>query len=294
MFCTHCGTQIPDGAQFCPKCGATQAQAQGAPSRPQSTPPQPQGMQVQPQDTPPRPQSTPPQGPSPKKRWPLVVGICAAALVLVVVGIAVFTFVLRGANGNTDQGRKDAGQQFDIVFTVSIQGYDTGSSRIPVSIEGTDVNGNEVSEVVYLAYEGVDTQLPAGSYQVSAIGSPIAKDGTIYTYTNSPYSFKVDKSVAGYENNNGRPTIAVQSVQSLSYSPVSPNKMTDKAINEALDWARKDTESKADVATLEKAAKARKNKGSTNALWSSPRFFTDSASRACTLQRFGNMAVLQR
>lgn len=23
MFCNHCGTQVPDGTAFCPKCGAT-------------------------------------------------------------------------------------------------------------------------------------------------------------------------------------------------------------------------------------------------------------------------------
>ena len=270
MYCIQCGSEIPDGAQFCPKCGATQGRPKGVP---------------------PRPHGTSPQGPGPKKRWPLVVGICAAVL-LVVAGIAAFTFVLRGPNVNIGQGNKDAGEQFDIVFVISIQGFDTNASRMPVAIKGTDTNGNEVNEVIYMAYEGVDTQLPAGSYQVSALGSPIAKDGTIYSYPNNSYSFKVSRDVAGFEVTDGRPTVTVSSVKALTYTPVDPSKMTDKAIDEALDWARKDTGCKADVSALEKAAKARKSKGSTNALWSSPRFFTETASRACTLQRFGNIALL--
>lgn len=40
MFCTHCGTNIPQGAKFCPSCGAPVTQAGGTPA--QGAPPKPQ------------------------------------------------------------------------------------------------------------------------------------------------------------------------------------------------------------------------------------------------------------
>ena len=304
MYCPNCKTEIPDGAQFCPACGLSLAQRkdqsqgaapqpqaappqqQAAAPQPQAAPPQQQGVPPQPQAAPPQPSNMPSQQPKPKKRWPLVVGICAAVLLVAAAGIAAFTFVRRSVISN-------ATQECDIVFTISIgQGYEVGASRIPVNIKGTDVNGNEVDKTVFLAYQGVDTQLPPGSYEVSAVGSPIAKDGTIYTYPSKSYTFTVDPKAEGDKTGNGTPTVAVASQNALTYTPVSPEKMTDKAIDDALAWARKDEESRADVGQLEKAAKARKNKGASHALWLSPQFFTDAMSRACTPQQFANITVL--
>ena len=271
MHCPHCNAEIPDGARFCPACGSTLSQPTPS-AQPQATPPQ---------TTPPQPQATPDPLPKQKKRWPIVVGICVAVVLVAGMAFAAFSFVLRGVQGG-------AAQQRDVVFTIAIgSGYDTDASRIPVSITGTDVDGNAVDKTVFLAYSGVDTQLPPGSYQVSAIGSPIAKDGTIYEYSNSPYSFTIDADGKGEE------AVTVRSERALTYLPISPEKMTDKAIEDALAWARKDEESGADVGKLEAAAKARKNKNSTHALWSSPMFFTYAAARACIPQQFGNMALLE-
>ena len=154
-----------------------------------------------------------------------------------------------------------------------------------------------MKKTVFLAYEGVDTQLPPGSYEVSAIGSPIAKDGTIYSYPDKPYQFEVDPKDKGNnktgngKTDNAKTTVTVASQNALTYTPISPEKMTDKAIEDALAWARKDEESRVDVGQLEKATQARKNKGASHALWSSPKFFTEAISRTCSLQQFATITV---
>lgn len=40
MFCKYCGAQVPDGAKFCPKCGATLTSAPQAPQPEAPKPPQ--------------------------------------------------------------------------------------------------------------------------------------------------------------------------------------------------------------------------------------------------------------
>ena len=37
MFCKYCGAQVPDGAKFCPKCGASLME-EAAPAQPEEKP----------------------------------------------------------------------------------------------------------------------------------------------------------------------------------------------------------------------------------------------------------------
>lgn len=61
MFCNKCGTQLANGAMFCPNCGSKQnAQPQQPPVQPQQPYVQPQ-QQYAPPPPPPQSQYTPPQ-----------------------------------------------------------------------------------------------------------------------------------------------------------------------------------------------------------------------------------------
>ena len=290
MHCPNCNAEMPDGARFCPDCGNLVMSQTTPPAQPQGTPPQPQpqprpyAAPQQPPTSTPLVQGTPNMRPKPKKRWPIVVGICAAVALAAGLAFVAYNFLRQGVQDGTTPQR-------DVVFTITIgREYKAGASRVPVNITGTDIDGNAVDKTIFLEYEGVDTRLPSGSYQVTAIGSPIAEDGTIYEYSSTPYSFTIDA------NDKTETAVTLPSQRELTFTPISPEKMTNEAIEDALAWARKDEGSSADVGKLEKAAKARKrgNANTTSALWSSPRFFTDAMARACTLQQFGNMAMLER
>lgn len=82
MFCTNCGKNIPDGSQFCPECGATQAMptagyAPAAPDAPVTA-------------TPAAPLTTKP-GLSGKTLAAIACGAVAAVVVLILVCSALFS-----------------------------------------------------------------------------------------------------------------------------------------------------------------------------------------------------------
>lgn len=85
MFCTQCGTQNPDGAAFCVKCGT--GLAASAPVAPQSV--QPEAPMSQPISR------SVPDGAQPAKKSktvPIIIGICGALLAAFL--IVLFTVIL--------------------------------------------------------------------------------------------------------------------------------------------------------------------------------------------------------
>ena len=90
----------------------------------------------------------------------MVVGIVAAFTVLLavtVVGVVACSTIM---GGHVGFGSNTHG----VIFRINISnGYDTSSSRIPVQITGTDIDGNNVDKTVFLAYSGVDVELPEGA-----------------------------------------------------------------------------------------------------------------------------------
>lgn len=89
MFCSKCGTQISDGAKFCPKCGtgAPQNQAQGntitASPQPAAPVPPPAGQT----------QTAAPAGEKKKSKTGLYFGIGCLVILLIVIGLSVWGFI---------------------------------------------------------------------------------------------------------------------------------------------------------------------------------------------------------
>ena len=94
MFCQKCGTQLPDGAAFCPVCGS------GTGQPPQPQPPQPQLPQPQP--------SQPPQQPKPPKKVSTVrivfIALVAALFIASVVLVIVLVSRDSGSSGSGSKG----------------------------------------------------------------------------------------------------------------------------------------------------------------------------------------------
>ena len=250
MQCPYCGTNNPPKAKFCPECGGQLN------NEPEVETPYVPG--TQPSDGQSRP--TPPQMPAQsqanttsakrKRRPAVVVGIVAAFTVLLavtVVGVVACSTIM---GGHVGFGSNTHG----VIFRINISnGYDTSSSRIPVQITGTDIDGNNVDKTVFLAYSGVDVELPEGTYEAKVVGSPISSSGTIY---------KIPEFVAHFELSGLDPdeTYELPGSQAFSFIAIDPEDLTDEQVEDAIAWARKDEQSGADVGTLEKAIERRRNR----------------------------------
>jgi hypothetical protein len=142
-----------------------------------------------------------------------------------------------------------------VTFVVNISNYDKGSSRIPMHITGTDINGDTVDETIFLAHSGVDVELLKGRYHAEVVGSPISSTGVIYEIPTSTINFTLGDDLDPGEGYRMPNSLA------LVFTPIDAQNMTDQKIEDALSWARKDEEAGLDIGKLEAAAKARQQSG---------------------------------
>ncbi len=159
MFCTKCGSTLPDGTKFCPYCGQKMdapaaAPVPEAPAQSNPVPPVPeQNINVTP--TPVPPQAAPvvnpiPTEPTPKKKSP--VGIILTVLVLLLVAIlGVGGFILWNTTKATTIHLND-------YVTVSFEGYETlGTATLDMDY---DAYGKALAKALKIKdsdYERLDT-----------------------------------------------------------------------------------------------------------------------------------------
>lgn len=185
MFCTKCGSQIPDDVRFCTKCGApvTMASSPQAPAgqpaqaptvqMPTAQPPVVQTVQMPPAKQVPVQQAGAPAGQRVRKASGKTRAIVIGAFVVLAVAAAAaaaawFFFVRTPA-------------PTPVVFVIEAAGLDSATgTKIPVHIEGEDIRGHAVSEDHYLSTDGTGMELVDGTYELAVTASPIAADGTIY------------------------------------------------------------------------------------------------------------------
>ncbi|MDO4806103.1 MAG: hypothetical protein Q4A07_02520 [Coriobacteriales bacterium] len=141
-------------------------------------------------------------------------------------------------------------QPHPVTFMVNISNYDQDSSRIPVRITGTDMDGNKIDQTIFLAHSGVDVELPKGRYQAEVLGSPISSTGIIYHIPTTIINFTLGEDLSPKES------YTLPARMAFEFYPIDPSNMTDEQIQDALAWARKDEASGVDVGKLEAAAKS--------------------------------------
>ena len=230
MLCPGCGHDIPDEARFCPYCGSQIRRDTGrqatAPATPEATsiavPGTDRDRKVE------------------RRRIAIIVSMCALALVLV--------FVL-GVNFWGRMASSFDSVKHEVTFRAVTTDLDENSSRIPAVITGTDAEGNDVHMELYLAREGADCELAPGSYHLKVQGSPISSTGLIFDLTVSEIDFEVPSNLGPDEG------YLVPTTQTLIFTPIEPAKVTDEEIEEAVEWARKDTDPSVDADALERAAR---------------------------------------
>ena len=226
MTCPHCGAQLPTTARFCGNCG------QPLPDVPDHD--VPRGPDAP--DTP----STPGEPViGDRRRSTKIAFLAVSVIAAITLSLGIFACLYRQAQ--TDAG---AHVQHDVTFVIQADDLDRRSSRIPVRISGTDIDGNAVDMTTYLAREGVDTQLVNGNYTIEVLGSPISRSGVIFQTPAEPVEFTVEDLAAdeGY---------VLPSELALGFEPLE--EATKEQVDAALEFAQDDPEGN-DVEGLRKAA----------------------------------------
>ena len=197
VYCNACGNQLSDDARFCPRCGAPVAN-QPIASDAGATPPNNQSR----------------------------MRVVVAALVGCTLGLALVVGVLTFLRANEHP-------QIAVSIPLEVPGLDEEGTRVPVQATGTSAYGDEVSQVAYLEPDGSGLLLAQGSYEIQALGSPIASDGTIYEVAQPTMEVILDdEAVASGKTAN--------TTEPLVFTPIDASDLTEDQIAAALEWAEAD------------------------------------------------------
>ena len=243
MYCGSCGTELPDGARFCAKCGAA---VNGGPApaqrpAPMSAPapaampnPVPQQVPAQPVTQAPAPS----QPPADKNRRILLFALAGAACLLALV-LGVYFGIQSSAQTTVAQ----------VIIPLEVPDLDEDGTHVPVKVTGKDEEGSKVSETAFLAPDGSGLSLPLGTYKVKPLASPISAEGDVYQVPDTTIEITLDSEAV----EEGKTTTVSES---LVFVAIDAADVTDEIIDEALKWAKKDDSIDADRAE-ELADKAR-------------------------------------
>ena len=161
-----------------------------------------------------------------KKRSRRLTVVAVIVIILVVVGC--FAYFGDWAGGGAESAITGSSTSMcSVTVSVDISGLDTQTgSKIPIKVEGTDANGDSVSQVQYIDETGAGLNLMSGTYTLTVAASPIAGDGTIYTVPDTTLEVTIESD--GQD---------LSSAGTLTFTAPSAETVTDTQISNAYEYA---------------------------------------------------------
>ena len=229
MNCKSCGAEIADGAEVCAVCGMTQQSAAGM-----------------------------------RHKTLLVCVTAFAALCVVGAAYAFNAFRTQDAAQTKESVAVEqdvspsvgvvsvvpaaSAQTHEVVVPIVAEGLTDAGGRIPIHVQGTTDRGESLAQESYLSYDGTGLSLPAGTYAIRILESPISYDGALYRVSGDTRSVKVEASGA----------FAVTPEGPLTCVPMSALDVTNEQIEAAVTWILRDSERVSAASMLRDAAYGRR------------------------------------
>ena len=185
-------------------------------------------------------------GDAPRKGKGKVIGIAVGVIaVIALAGFGMWKYLddQHQQELAEQQAAEEAAHAFhDVTVAVAADGWDTeqGSSRLPMHIEGEDLDGTTVDEVQYVDSDGEGIKLRQGEYVLGIAASPIAADGTVFAAPDTT----MELSIATDDPDED---IDVSSYGTFELEPIAALDVTDEQIEAAYKLALDDADENDDA-----------------------------------------------
>ena len=103
---------------------------------------------------------------------------------------------------------------------------DTGATKLPVHVTGTDVDGKDVDTVFYVDSDGNGIKLMQGSYSLAVAASPLGADGEIWDIPNVSVSIKLGDALKKGEKLDLRENAKFELGDPVNAVDVEPGEIT--------------------------------------------------------------------
>lgn len=231
MFCRSCGRELADDVKFCPACGASVVDAESAAEQVEA----PEVPAHIPAEDSPGTADEQSENKSRKQGLPR-----AAIVTIVIVVVAALAgggafLWWRAEQDRIAQEAYDAAHSLHAVtISVSASGWDTtnGASRLPVSVKGTDLDGNEVDDTAFVDSAGTGISLMQGTYRIEPISSPFGSNCELYAI---PEGVGIDIEIS--DDVEAEAPVDATEAGTIALEPLEVSAITDEQLQAAYDQA---------------------------------------------------------